>query len=433
LHAIDQLGGILTLNYCIFSGNSGSSVDAHSDAELTLRNCVFVDNITSREAIDCWGEIIRLYNCEFRNNGGGAVNTVGDVELIAEDCIFTGNADTAIDHGNGRAVISNCVFAGSMGAFFGNGVVSWSRDTTIQNCTFSDNSAAQATNGGSALNLISGGKVSNCIIWGNTSPAIGGPEQEIYLNYCNIQEGWLGKGNIDVDPKFVKPGYWDLNGTPQDADDDFWIDGDYHLSSQAGHWDQQSQTWEQDEVTSPCIDAGDPNSPIGVEPFPNGGYANMGAYGAGNQASKTYFGGPVCETIIAGDINGDCVVDFKDQAIMMSHWMMRGEDFGNKPPTVRITEPQDGDRIAWPGPTTFRAEASDVDGQVDKVMFRVQYKSDDYTKTRNLEDNDGSDGWEHESTWPGVELGTWTVRAEATDNEGSRSFSPEISITLYRP
>jgi len=78
-------------------------------------------------------------------------------------------------------------------------------------------------------------------------------------------------------------------------------------------------------VTSPCIDAGDPNSPIGYEPFPNGGIINMGAYGGTAQASKSYFGTPLCETIIAGDLNGDCKVDLADVTILMRHWLEAGE------------------------------------------------------------------------------------------------------------
>ena len=35
------------------------------------------------------------------------------------------------------------------------------------------------------------------------------------------------------------------------------------------------------------IDAGDPNSPVGKEPEPNGGRINMGAYGGTSQASKS--------------------------------------------------------------------------------------------------------------------------------------------------
>jgi L-ascorbate metabolism protein UlaG (beta-lactamase superfamily) len=42
-----------------------------------------------------------------------------------------------------------------------------------------------------------------------------------------------------------------------------------------------------DDVTSPCIDAGDPNSPIGDESGPNGGLVNMGAYGGTAEASKS--------------------------------------------------------------------------------------------------------------------------------------------------
>ena len=93
------------------------------------------------------------------------------------------------------------------------------------------------------------------------------------------------------------------------------------MKSQAGRWDPNSQSWVQDDVTSPCIDAGDPMSPIGFEPFPNGGIINMGAYGGTVEASKSYFGEPVCETIVAGDINGDCKVDFKDFALMSLHWL----------------------------------------------------------------------------------------------------------------
>ena len=44
----------------------------------------------------------------------------------------------------------------------------------------------------------------------------------------------------------------------------------------------------------------------------------MGAYGGTAQASKSYFGRPLCETIIAGDINGDCHVDFAD-IILLDH------------------------------------------------------------------------------------------------------------------
>jgi len=43
-----------------------------------------------------------------------------------------------------------------------------------------------------------------------------------------------------------------------------------------------------DDITSPCSDAGDPNSLVGDEPLLNGGRINMGAYGGTTEASKSY-------------------------------------------------------------------------------------------------------------------------------------------------
>jgi len=42
-----------------------------------------------------------------------------------------------------------------------------------------------------------------------------------------------------------------------------------------------------DEVTSPCIDRGNPNSPVGDELDPNGGIINMGTYGGTTEASMS--------------------------------------------------------------------------------------------------------------------------------------------------
>jgi hypothetical protein len=158
----------------------------------------------------------------------------------------------------------------------------------------------------------------------------------------------------------------------------------------------------------------------------------MGAYGAGDKAGKTYFDEPVCETIIAGDINGDCVVDFTDLMTVVSHWLMRGEDFVNKPPTVRLIEPQDGDQIEWPGPIRFLAEAHDADGEVHDVDFRIRYESGARITIYGIGGSEGADGWEGEYTLPDdITPGDWTVWAEATDNEGTVGVSPEIVITLH--
>jgi len=109
------------------------------------------------------------------------------------------------------------------------------------------------------------------------------------INYCCVQdweESLEGKGNTNIDPCFVEMGYW-TQPSPRQPNSSVWIEGDYHLKSEAGRWDPNSQSWVVDYVTSPCIDAGDPNSPVGDEPDPNGGRINMGAYGGTEEASKS--------------------------------------------------------------------------------------------------------------------------------------------------
>lgn len=194
----------------------------------------------------------------------------------------------------------------------------------IVNCTFADNSAFH----GNALacdsylqEYPSDLQVTNCILWDGGDEVWNNDGSTITIIYSDVQGAWPGEGNIDVDPCFADPGYLDANGTPEDVNDDLWIDGDYHLKSQAGRWDPNEGGWTTDEVTSLCIDAGDPMTPINFEPFPNGGIVNMGAYGGTPEASKSYFGKPPCTHIIAGDINGDCIVNFKDTAIMFYHWL----------------------------------------------------------------------------------------------------------------
>jgi len=176
--------------------------------------------------------------------------------------------------------------------------------------------------------------VRDCIL-SNGDHEISSNDSPVEIAYTCISSGiaaqgnekdWLvlGMGNIEADPCVVDPGHWDANGTADDPNDDFFVEGDYHLKSQAGRWDEVGGSWVQDDVTSPCIDAGDPNTLIMREPFPNGGVINMGACGGTVQASKSYFGAPLCETIIAGDINGDCRVDLADIAILLDHWLETG-------------------------------------------------------------------------------------------------------------
>jgi predicted outer membrane repeat protein len=227
------------------------------------------------------------------------------------DCIFTGNS-AAWDGGAIYAVsttFENCIFSGNRVLEFRNdilgggavhipGTAMFGKAVTINNCTFIKNWSEF----GCAISYFGLASMNNCILRGSENQIYehfpyGAPS---FVRYSNVQGGWEGEGNIDVDPLFVDPGYWAHIEDPNlvvepNEPNAVWVDGDYHLKSQAGRWDPNSESWPaaaswvQDYVTSPCIDTGDPNRPIDPEPFPNGSIINMGAYGGTVEASKSYF------------------------------------------------------------------------------------------------------------------------------------------------
>ena len=289
-----------TLTNCTFALNysSGGGGMYNSNSNPKLTNCVFTENFSVESNI-----IIE----PIPSAGGGIYNYRSNTLLI--DCTFIGNSAS---HGGGifnyksNSIITNCTFTANRGDY-GGGITSIECSPTLINCILTGNGTCYSYGGGmyggspTLINCtISGNRAQecggicysipnmvNCIVWSNSSPQI---ISRASISYSNIQDGWLGESNIDADPCFVNPGYWaDANYPnvviePNDPNA-VWIDGDYHLKSQAGRWDPVSESWVVDDVTSPCIDAGDPNSPIGHEPLPNGGRINMGAYGGTEQAS----------------------------------------------------------------------------------------------------------------------------------------------------
>ncbi|MBN2272669.1 MAG: right-handed parallel beta-helix repeat-containing protein [Sedimentisphaerales bacterium] len=357
-----------TFTNCIFIGNSETGMGVGSESTAMLTNCGFVRNSAYGAGGMSNGGTATLINCVFRENwadreGGGLYNGgnaslfgclfiqnqatgsaywsrggaiycgAGSITLI--DCIFTGNEahdyGGAIDTYESTLTMDNCTFAGNSANRSGGGLSTEWSTAEMDNCTFVGNSAPD----GKALacdsfsqKYPSSLELTNCILWDGQSEIWNNDGSTVTVTYSDVQEDWPGEGNIEADPCFAEVGHWDANETPDDASDDFWVDGDYHLKSQAGRWDANEgrptgplRGWVTDDVTSPCIDAGDPASPIGDEPFPNGGRINMGAYGGTAEASKSYFGKEPCQTIVAGDVNGDCAVDFKDFMLMARHWL----------------------------------------------------------------------------------------------------------------
>jgi len=173
-----------------------------------------------------------------------------------------------------RGTIANNVIAHNLGGVVGGGIMNYEAAPNIINNTLVHNRPSAMHLDPTTLYVPPWADVLilNNIIWKNEiymSEEVTADEYDIRFN--DIQGGWDGEGNIDVDPLFADAG-----------------NRDYHLMSRAGCWDRATESWIVSNVTSPCIDAGDPTSDAGDEPSPHGNRVNMGAYGNTAQASKSY-------------------------------------------------------------------------------------------------------------------------------------------------
>ncbi len=224
-----------TISHCNVTGNRDAGIKLWGGSDPTVSRC---DITANRIGVEMWTNVIS--RSSVRNDG------------TIERCLITGNRQYGIFGGNPNVV----------------------------NCTVADNSL----HGLSSFSPI----VTNSIIYFNN----GGGEnlvgqKTLTVTYSDIQGGASGDGNIDADPYFVARGSWTEMGD--------WTPGDYHLKSAGWSWDAFQAAWAWDDVTSPCIDAGDPTQLLGEEaPCEAGGplseravnsRINMGAYGGTAEAS----------------------------------------------------------------------------------------------------------------------------------------------------
>jgi len=343
-----NVGGVMvifesstTLTNCIIKGNSATGVTMYVDGFGGGLSCAY-------------NSLLTLTNCSITGNSAG-ISSGGvfcgtDSSVTMTHCTITNNTSQrycgVMECAHGSVFLTNCLLARNTGAWNGGALgCVWSDSSmTISNCTIWGNKGGRSA-GGVGCWHGSSVTVTNSIIWENTAPV--GREIEVRdfgstldIAYSNVAGGqnvvsveggsvlnW-GEGNIDVDPLFAKPGYWadvnDLNVVVEPDDPNaVWIDGDFHLKSQAGRWtspssvepDPNSQNWIQDDVTSPCIDVGDPNSYWSAELWPHGERINMGAYGGTSQASRS-----LSDAGNVADLNRDGIVDSADMRIMVDHW-----------------------------------------------------------------------------------------------------------------
>jgi len=378
---------------CVIRECFGAGI-ALSYSNAIIKNCVIrenrysVDRKNAGAGIYCWYSSPLISNCIISNNFNGGLQIFNDYPKDVNfcttviNCMFTGNRGSY-----------NCYYGGIS---FGGGILFKGGNISVINCTFSGNIAdvggGICSYGGRRGAYMSNMTISNCIFRANDAnvgPQIAlkryyyEPPPAVSVSYSDVEGGhtqvvvdpcctlnWDNDTNLDIDPCFAVPGYWHTNDTPEDVNDDFWINGDYHLKSEAGRWDPNGETWIYDTNISPCIDAGDPNSDWTAELWPHGQRINMGVCGGTPEASMSlsdagnisdlngddsvgyedfvlFLGRWLYEAVLlAEDLNRDGFVNFTDVAIFANNWQGRPAQATNPNPPdgATVFEPNLGDR-----------------------------------------------------------------------------------------
>lgn len=283
-------------------GDSFAGVYLHGCSDILFEGNLVEGNIGHGDhggglAINGWGAV---RNNVIRDNrigetvgygwGGGVILIEQhDQPTVMSGNIITGNfAPSAgggvfVDEG-AEAVLEGELIVGNSAPGAGGGVYvdqSWDHRRSraaILGCTIVDNTSEGWPGWGAGV-YVQGSDVviRDSIFWHNANP--GGNEDfavvdggTLAVTYTLSQDSPAGTGNISADPLFADPAA-----------------GDYHLRSRTGRWDPNTAGWVVDGEHSPAIDAGDPGSEFALEPAPNGGRRNLGAFGNSAEASTSRY------------------------------------------------------------------------------------------------------------------------------------------------
>jgi len=200
-----------TLTNLIFSGNGAYNGGGmyNSGSSPALTNVTFNGNAA-----------------ELGGSGGGMYNRLNSNATLT-NVIFNNNTAYSFAGGmynsQSNVSLSNVLFIGNRADSRGGAMLIELGGSTLKNVSFIGNSAAYD---GGALHTWGSSatpSLTNCIFWGNTTDT--GYHPQIYnenggnpsLTYSDIQGGYAGTGNVDIDPLFVDAdGVDNIYGTTDD-------------------------------------------------------------------------------------------------------------------------------------------------------------------------------------------------------------------------
>lgn len=245
-----------TIIGCVLEGNhsiwNGGGISINDNSHPVITDCAIFNNSadSSGGGIFCGSSSHPAVSRTFLHNNtavtdGGGIYLTDQANMLLESCTIGENSTEGMGGGiavvRSRPVLQESVFYANSGESGGGGIFGTdSSDVQIANCTVFGNSGQYG--GGILCGLVSNFIVVNTILWDNSPDELyPGATSTSEVMYCDVLGGYIGTGNINLDPLFI-----DLDQR------------DFRLQ-----WG------------SPCIDAGHPDS---LYADPDGTTADIGAF-----------------------------------------------------------------------------------------------------------------------------------------------------------
>lgn len=267
----------------LFEGNSGGA-DHCGAVYLSSPSGLFHGNVLRDNQANLLTDYGWAGALLVASSGESSSSAAGRVELFGNSYYGNSAKDSGgavfIDEGANVRMYNELIYGNSCVSGNGGGVlVDGPRGdggciTLISHCTITGNGTEGGAGNGVHLQEDAEVWVRNSIIWGNagSQTRVDGPRSSLYMEYSDCPDA--GNDMINADPLFADPDNLD----PSLAD--------FHLRSTAGRWDPLGLTWIADDVSSPCIDAGNPDCQVSWETGWGKDRANQGRWGNTPEASR---------------------------------------------------------------------------------------------------------------------------------------------------
>ena len=261
--AIHNLSSNPTLMDCTFIGNTADLVGAginNWNSSPVVTHSMFFGNIAFLDGggmVNWFDSHPMVTNCTFTENqamDGAGMGSFYGASPTLTSCIFStnhaGRAGGGMFNNDSDPTVVSCLFGRNLAVDGGGGMFNRSSSPMVTNCTFGANQADFSGGGAMFNHADSYPELTNCILWGNSPDTFAG-SGDPFVIFSDVEGGFPGEGNIEVDPMFIDP-----------------QGGDFRLPAD-----------------SPCVDGGDDEAlpddaetDCDGEPRIVGGLVDMGAY-----------------------------------------------------------------------------------------------------------------------------------------------------------